>query len=455
MASTTNFQWPLIAEWDIDWFTEIDTLFNAIDAEVYNVFCMTSANSASIYENAAAIIACSTSIIKVHGNLLGLDVDDHSQYFMVQGRTDENLSVSGDLIIGGSIYTAGNMNIDGYLALGDAAISNTKYVNMEFSQDAVVNTYGMYMKYKPLGGQGSRTHYGAYFWVAASTTSLLGIRGIVGRAGAEGGYVANDCVGVHAELWNNGSVLLGRGLYAQVGGGGYAQIARGVDILVTDGDSRYGLYIGNVASGASVNYSIYTGTGSVRFGGTVSTVGRLNVGGFGYFQEDIFVQSADQDSDATIYFSASTQSMKYDYDNSRFEFSTAIYTANDIVGGTVYGTTGIKSWADLYVNSNYVSGDEDAVIYFNATSQNLAWDYGDTRFEFSSNLYVDGYLYSTDYIYSTSLLGTAGDILRMATSKTPSGSGDTGTQGDICWDSGYLYVCVDTDTWRRVAHASW
>lgn len=32
----------------------------------------------------------------------------------------------------------------------------------------------------------------------------------------------------------------------------------------------------------------------------------------------------------------------------------------------------------------------------------------------------------------------------------PSSSNDTGTAGDIVWDSNYVYVCIATDTWKRV-----
>ena len=31
----------------------------------------------------------------------------------------------------------------------------------------------------------------------------------------------------------------------------------------------------------------------------------------------------------------------------------------------------------------------------------------------------------------------------------------TGTEGEICWDADYLYVCVGTDTWKRIALATW
>ena len=41
--------------------------------------------------------------------------------------------------------------------------------------------------------------------------------------------------------------------------------------------------------------------------------------------------------------------------------------------------------------------------------------------------------------------------LRVSNPTVPASNTDTGTQGDISWDSNYLYVCTATDTWKRVS----
>ena len=50
-------------------------------------------------------------------------------------------------------------------------------------------------------------------------------------------------------------------------------------------------------------------------------------------------------------------------------------------------------------------------------------------------------------------LGTL-TTLKVATS-TPASASATGTAGTIAWDTGYIYVCTATDTWERVAIATW
>lgn len=52
-------------------------------------------------------------------------------------------------------------------------------------------------------------------------------------------------------------------------------------------------------------------------------------------------------------------------------------------------------------------------------------------------------------------LKVAGDTLVIATAKTPTSATSSGTAGQIAWDANYVYVCVATNTWKRVAITSW
>jgi len=48
-----------------------------------------------------------------------------------------------------------------------------------------------------------------------------------------------------------------------------------------------------------------------------------------------------------------------------------------------------------------------------------------------------------------------GETLTVTKSKTPASASASGTRGEIAWDSSYIYVCVDDDTWKRVAISTW
>ena len=55
----------------------------------------------------------------------------------------------------------------------------------------------------------------------------------------------------------------------------------------------------------------------------------------------------------------------------------------------------------------------------------------------------------------TAPLDVNGDTLRLRTARTPASATAAGNQGDFAWDSSYLFICTSTNTWRRVAHATW
>lgn len=52
-------------------------------------------------------------------------------------------------------------------------------------------------------------------------------------------------------------------------------------------------------------------------------------------------------------------------------------------------------------------------------------------------------------------LDIASNAMRLRTAKTPASATAAGDVGTICWDSGFIYVCVATNTWKRVAIATW
>ena len=84
----------------------------------------------------------------------------------------------------------------------------------------------------------------------------------------------------------------------------------------------------------------------------------------------------------------------------------------------------------------------------------------DFRVESDSNthmLFVDGGNEKVGIGTSspTEVLDIDGTSIRLRQSLTPSSASDVGAAGQIAWDANYIYVCVATDTWKRVAIGSW
>jgi hypothetical protein len=70
---------------------------------------------------------------------------------------------------------------------------------------------------------------------------------------------------------------------------------------------------------------------------------------------------------------------------------------------------------------------------------------GASRANPSTTLDVNGTVTSTG-------LDVNSDSIRVRTAKTPASPTDTGSAGQICWDSNNLYVCTSTNNWKSVSY---
>jgi hypothetical protein len=52
-------------------------------------------------------------------------------------------------------------------------------------------------------------------------------------------------------------------------------------------------------------------------------------------------------------------------------------------------------------------------------------------------------------------LVTSLGFLRIVTPSTPASAAASGSIGTIVWDTGFVYVCTASNTWKRVAIATW
>ena len=81
----------------------------------------------------------------------------------------------------------------------------------------------------------------------------------------------------------------------------------------------------------------------------------------------------------------------------------------------------------------------------------MAFDYTNTRAYFARG----GTPSTSFYLTAAGGVTIHTGQLNIATAKTPASATATGTTGEFCWDASYFYICTASNTWRRVAHASW
>ena len=120
--------------------------------------------------------------------------------------------------------------------------------------------------------------------------------------------------------------------------------------------------------------------------------------------------------------------------------------------GTVTGKTG------NYVKfTNKVDFEEEVVfqdyVEFNGLRSDEDVTIAGAELFVQDTIHADGGIDVTGNATVSNRVST--DKLRIVSSSTPSSATDTGTTGTIRWDSNYIYVCVATNTWKRVAISTW
>lgn len=194
-------------------------------------------------------------------------------------------------------------------------------------------------------------------------------------------------------------------------------------------------------NGPAYSFSSDTDTGMLLYSGkltlTVGSSPRVGVGGLG---TDCITASAQTASGADVH-AAYFADLLVDVSGGTARAFEALGTQSSSFVIQVSGATG--SWSMGLMTSHTLS------ILTNNTPRCL----------FATNGYV-GFqtrvgIGSTTTSGLTAMLDVQSDVIRLRTAKTPASAGATGNAGDICWDADYIYVCVATNTWRRVAHSTW
>jgi hypothetical protein len=107
----------------------------------------------------------------------------------------------------------------------------------------------------------------------------------------------------------------------------------------------------------------------------------------------------------------------------------------------------MRSGGPAVIEGNTIVGNGGSLLYYSDVSA------GVITFRAAYRLSVDNASLgiNCDPAISDGLgLHIAGKLLRIGTTKTPSGASDTGNAGEICWDANYLYVCTASNTWKRI-----
>lgn len=145
-----------------------------------------------------------------------------------------------------------------------------------------------------------------------------------------------------------------------------------------------------------------------------------------------------------------SQSILWRNDNSAWNISDGL-----IVGGNVTATGFIGDGSQLtgiYANSDvedYIGANTGA----NVQAINSSLDNTDAAIiALTANVTA----IESNYATTTDITNAIANVsLSLGNTAAPTSASDTGTTGEIRYDSNYVYVCVTTNTWKRSALATW
>tara|TARA_R110002110_G_scaffold244127_2_gene460577 strand:- start:55 stop:1350 length:1296 start_codon:yes stop_codon:yes gene_type:complete len=219
-------------------------------------------------------------------------------------------------------------------------------------------------------------------------------------------------------------------------------------------------------SAGAPNYSWTNASTSGLFRLTSSTVGISAAGSAAMYFQNTKVEA--NKTFEVLAGSASTPSLTFSGDGNTGLFSSGADAIGFTVGGNermtlqnngvfAYGfrVDGTHSAADPGYSFDV---DSDTGMY-NSDTNNLSFATGGTeryRIGSAGELLIGGTAAGTaGQVFTSGGSGAAPSWKNILTSAAPSSASDTGITGSIASDANYFYVCTATNTWKRVAIASW
>lgn len=120
--------------------------------------------------------------------------------------------------------------------------------------------------------------------------------------------------------------------------------------------------------------------------------------------------------------------------------------------GSGYDSTGAENVTgafDFLADENFM-GATNAGTNFQIALRGTGSTVRTTRFFVKSNGNV-----GIGTTTPTQVLDVNSNGIRIRNSKTPVSSNDACNQGDMAWDSNYVYVCVSSNLWKRAGLGTW
>jgi len=181
------------------------------------------------------------------------------------------------------------------------------------------------------------------------------------------------------------------------------------------------------------------------FGGAVTTGGGLTASSWSLLGAGVWPTTAMGQNNSRVVSSSATENQLFTILNMNTATSGAVGIN---YGASIYlGARGTDNTADMAIAEIFGARES-------ATSGNLS-TYISLKTSNSIGLRTEGLrLASTGAATFAGAVTIAGTVIHTL-SATPASASATGTVGTMSWDASYIYICTATNTWKRVAIATW
>ena len=209
-------------------------------------------------------------------------------------------------------------------------------------------------------------------------------------------------------------------------------------------------YPGQLYGNAQVNTYLPTYSGNV---GSL-----LNVGSFTVFGGNITAGVALPNIVfANVIFNGIGLANSYSQLNIQNVDSVGTQNSADFIATAPDGTDTSK-FIDMGINGNNysssswtVSGKNDGYVYINSGNLTLGTDTPNTTVKVHVGGTLAGNVVTT---FSNSNVTICGNLI-VCNGYVPTANNSVGTVGQIAWDSGYVYICIAANTWKRANISTW
>jgi hypothetical protein len=387
--------------------------------------------------------------------LLGLN--EWGQRIIIPGSMDDELIETNQQFGVGTIPASKikNLSVDtitvsstGYIRLGKQSFTDSTNAGYYFSADGI---------YIGSASDASRLKYD----VSAGTFDFIGTISnrstatIAGSINSSGNFIKDL---INSKLDTSSKKILSD---FDFGSTDYAGAVKAGDLawdssgVITSG-SGVAVYRGGIvgAKNGNTTFSIDT-DGDATFSGTIT--GSTIIGGTIKTSDTTYPNVLIDSNGLTIY-------------------GDKLYIKSDtgIAGGRmsvnsdrfeIRSETNRSLWLYAYNDLNIRTTNDGTILGYNSGTGNVILKSASSEMMIDSYGVLNVYSVTDDInidadgvvklVSGDDLIDMSANTIRLRSSRTPASSSATGNAGDICWNSNFIYVCVATNTWKKVGISTW